>query len=105
MTEALAYIDLTGATADDLASLAADEGDMQVRLTEDGPWHREAVGRAATACGERLKPQPAMGWGGVAIRKDEYSGTPCPSCFTQYELLIWEQLARVPDSSNTGETK
>lgn len=102
MREALAYIELTGADADDIASICADEGDMQVRLEPDGDWHREAVGRAATACGERLKPAPAMGWGGVAVRKDEYSGKPCPHCFTRYELLIWEQLARVPDNSNTN---
>jgi hypothetical protein len=107
--EALAYVDLRTATPDEIASLY-EEG-MQVRLTEDGPWHRCTIERHATACGQQVRPVPAMGWGAAALRRDEYSGPLCPDCFTPFERSIGEyqdkqrqegleRIRTIPDSSN-----
>ena len=50
---------------------------MQVR-TDSSLWHRVAVGRKFTACGESLP---------VGSRRHEsYQGHLCPECFTPFEL-------------------
>ena len=89
---ALAYADLTDATADDLVELeAAAERDLedltvQVQLNCQGPWHRKAVGGLFTACGKPIAFAYALG------RHERYEDQLCPEgCFTPFELAIAEQ--------------
>jgi hypothetical protein len=122
---ALAYVDLTTTTADELAAIYEDHG-MQVRLRddEDEPWHRATVQRNATACARPVKPPPADGRAIATLRRDEYSGVLCPDCFTPYEIALaayanereaaeyaafkkrqesgLERIRNLPDSSNTN---
>lgn len=96
--QALAYVDLTDATADDVAEmhevLARNLEDLsvQVRLLHQGPWHRKAIGGLVTACGKHVDFAHDLG------RLERYEDALCTDgCFSQYELELAEHNNRERD--------
>ena len=58
-----------------------DEPVMHVKASPKGAWHRMAIDRSRTACGEAL--------GAYATRDETYAGHLClKGCFSSYELTL-----------------